>query len=226
MSGLLASLSCPLQRWSRHLYQRLLQWTKPTNRPLLAGTFTDLTRTRAELLAKNALLRQQLIILRRQVKRPACTKADRMLLVLLARAVRHWKQALFIVQPDTLLTWHHQLFRWYWQRRSKPTLRKPKLPAETIALIQTMALNNRLWGAERIRGEPLKLGIHISKRTIQKYMCQPRARPSSQTWSTFLHNHTHEIWACDFLPVTDLFFRSLFPSSSSSYRAEKSSTWG
>jgi putative transposase len=73
-----------------------------------------------------------------------------------------------------------------------------------------MALNNRLWGAERIRGELLKLGIHVSKRTIQKYMRQGRVRPSSQTWSTFLHNHAHEIWACDFLPVTDLFFRSLF----------------
>lgn len=73
-----------------------------------------------------------------------------------------------------------------------------------------MALNNRLWGAERIRGELLKLGIHVSKRTIQKYMRQPRVRPSSQTWLTFLHNHTSEIWACDFLPVTDLFFRSLF----------------
>ena len=73
-----------------------------------------------------------------------------------------------------------------------------------------MARDNRLWGAERIRGELLKLGIHVSKRTIQKYMRQQRVRPSSQTWATFLHNHAHEIWACDFLPVTDLFFRSLF----------------
>src|SRR5215469_3924691 len=73
-----------------------------------------------------------------------------------------------------------------------------------------MARENRLWGAERIRGELLKLGIHVAKRTIQKYMRKPRARPSSQTWSTFLHNHAGEIWACDFLPVTDLFFRSLF----------------
>jgi putative transposase len=88
--------------------------------------------------------------------------------------------------------------------------RSPKIPAETVALIQAMARDNRLWGAERIRGELLKLGIHASKRTIQKYMRQPRVRPSSQTWSTFLHNHAHEICACDFLPVTDLFFRSLF----------------
>jgi putative transposase len=77
-------------------------------------------------------------------------------------------------------------------------------------VIQAMALNNRLWGAERIRGELLKLGIHVSKRTSQKYRRTGRVRPSSQTWSTFLHNHAHEIWACDFLPVTDLSFRSLF----------------
>ncbi len=73
-----------------------------------------------------------------------------------------------------------------------------------------MARDNRLWGAERLRGELLKLGIHVSKRTIQKYMRLGRVRPSSQTWSTFVHNHAHDIWACDFLPVTDLCFRSLF----------------
>jgi putative transposase len=74
-----------------------------------------------------------------------------------------------------------------------------------------MAVQNRLWGAERIRGELLKLGIHVCKRTIQKYMRQVRTtRPRGQNWATFLHNHAGDIWACDFLPVTDLFFRSLF----------------
>ena len=74
-----------------------------------------------------------------------------------------------------------------------------------------MARDNRLWGAERIRGELLKLGIHVSKRTIQKYMRQVRAtRPRGQTWRTFLQTHAQQIWACDFLPVTDLLFRSLF----------------
>ena len=78
-------------------------------------------------------------------------------------------------------------------------------------MIKEMARDNRLWGAERIRGELLKLGIHVSKRTIQKYMRQVRAtRPRGQTWRTFLQTHAQQIWACDFLPVTDLFFRSLF----------------
>jgi hypothetical protein len=74
-----------------------------------------------------------------------------------------------------------------------------------------MARDNRLWGAERIRGEWLKLGIHVSKRTMQKYMKHVRAtRPPGQTWSRFLQTHVQQIWACDFLPITDLFFRSLF----------------
>jgi transposase InsO family protein len=74
-----------------------------------------------------------------------------------------------------------------------------------------MASTNRLWGAERIRGELLKLGIRVCKRTIQKYMRHVRIfRPGGQKWSTFLRNHAGEIWACDFLQVTDLFFRPLF----------------
>jgi transposase InsO family protein len=78
-------------------------------------------------------------------------------------------------------------------------------------LIKEMAANNRLWGAERIRGELLKLGIRASKRTVQKYMKLFRpTRTRGQTWKTFLRNHAAEIWACDFLPVTDLFFRPRF----------------
>jgi putative transposase len=86
-----------------------------------------------------------------------------------------------------------------------------KISAETVALIKDMARDNRLWGAERIRGELLKLGIHLSKRTIQKYMRHARSpRRRGQTWATFLQNHAQDMWACDFLQVTDLFFRSLF----------------
>ena len=74
-----------------------------------------------------------------------------------------------------------------------------------------MARDNRLWGAERIRGELLKLGLRVCKRTIQKYMRQVRTtRPRRQNWATFLHNHAEQIWACDFLPVTDALFRSLY----------------
>ncbi len=171
----------------------------------------DLVRSKSELVAENALLRQQLIILRRQVQRPACTKTDRMILVLLARASHAWKQALFIVQPETLLRGPRQRFKLYWKYKSRVASAKPKISAETVALIKEMARDNRLWGAERIRGELLKLGIHVSKRTIQKYMRHARTpRRRGQTWATFLQNHAKDMWACDFLQVTDLFFRSLF----------------
>jgi len=183
----------------RSLNYRFVAWTIPDTTSLLLGTLTDQARSKSQLVAENALLRQQLIILRRQVKRPACTKTDRMLLVLLARMVHTWKQALFIVQPETLLRWHRQGFKLLWKYKSRATSTTPKISVETVALIREMARNNRLWGAERIRGELLKLGLHVCKRTIQKYMRQViTTRPRGQTWSTFLHTHAQQIWACDF----------------------------
>ena len=182
-----------------HAFQeRVLHGIKPLTTSLVLGTLTDLTKSKAELLAENALLRQQLIILRRQIKRPVYRKTDRLLLVLLTRMVRTWKQALFLVQPETLLRWHRELFRLFWKRKSQAHARKQKLSFETISLIKEMAANNRLWGAERIRGELLKLNIHVSKRTIQKYVRPVRpVRTRGQNWKTFLRNHAAEVWACD-----------------------------
>jgi len=195
----------------RSLNYCFVAWTKPNTSSLLRETLTDQARNKSELVAENALLRQQLIILRRQVKRPACPKTDRMLLVLLASMARTWKQALFIVQPETLLRWHRQGLKLFWKYKSRAASLKPRTSQETVALIKEMARDNRLWGAERLRGELLKVGIRVCKRTIQKYMRNVRTRqPRGQTWRTFLHSHAQQIWACDFLPVTDLFFRSLF----------------
>jgi len=164
-------------------------------------------------VAENALLRQQLLILRRSVKRPRCTPTDRGLLVLLASRVRAWRHALLIVQPETLLRWHRQGFHLFWRRKARPasSARRPKVSADTIALIREMARSNRSWGAERIRGELLKLDIRVAKWTIQKYMRGARPpRRSGQMWATFLRNHAADIWACDFLPITDLLFRPLY----------------
>ncbi len=211
----MAGVFTPLQRLKDGFLDALsscfAHWSKPllTSQPL--STLSDLGRSKSELIAENALLRQQLIVLKRQVKRPTFTRTDRILLVLLARLVRTWQQALFIVQPDTLLQWHRELFRLYWKHKSKASSHKPKVAAETIALIRQMATNNRLWGAERIRGELLKLGLRVCKRTIQKYMRGVRTRqPRGQKWATFLRNHAGQVWACDFLQVSDLFFRPLF----------------
>ncbi len=141
----------------------IIRWLKPRSTSPLLGAIADLAKGKPELLVENALLRQQLIILRRQVKRPTCRKTDRFRLVFLARMMRTWKQALFIVQPETLLRWHRELFRLFWKRTSKTDSRQPKISPETIALIKEMASTNRLWGAERIRGELLKLGIRVCK---------------------------------------------------------------
>ena len=185
------------------------QWTRPATTELVTGILSDMTGRRVDLIAENALLRQQLIVLRRQVKRPQLTPGDRVRLVLLARCTQFWQQALHIVQPDTLLRWHRDLFRRYWRRRSRKGKRRSRIPPETLVLIRQMAKENLLWGAERIRGELLKLDIEVSKRTIQKYMAKVR-RQSGQTWATFLKNHASDIWACDFTVVHDLLFRALY----------------
>ena len=193
------------------LSSRFARWARLLGTSLPLAILTDLGKSKSQLIAENVLLRQQLIILKRQVKRPACTKTDRVLLVLLARWVRTWQQALLIVQPDTLLRWHRELFCLVWKHKSKAHAHKPKVVPETIDLIRQMATENRLWGAERIRGELLKLGIRVCKRTIQKYIMTVRSpQPRGQKWATFLRNHAAQVWACDFLQVSDLFFRPLF----------------
>jgi hypothetical protein len=187
----------------------LKQWPNPATATLVTGALSDLTRSRADLIAENVMLRQQLIVLKRQVKRPHLTNFDRLRLILAARCTQFWQQALFIVQPDTLLRWHRDLFRRYWRRKSKNKRRQPRIAPETIALIKKMAMENRLWGAERIRGELLKLGVRVSKRTIQKYMPKRRRTPN-QTWATFLKNHAADVWAADFAVAHDLLFRPLY----------------
>ena len=119
--------------------QRLLAWLKPATGTPLGGALGDLVRTKAELLAENALLRQQLVVLRRQVTRPALTPADRLRLILLARVTRGWQAALLLVQPGTLLRWHRQGFRLVWRVRSAASTRRPQVPDETVALIQRLA---------------------------------------------------------------------------------------
>jgi hypothetical protein len=84
------------------------------------------------------------------------------------------------------------------------------LPPETIGLIRDMAARGRLWGAERIRGELLKLGIKVSKRTVQKYMRSVRGRDGGQSCATFLKNHAERMWVCDFIQTHDLLFRPVY----------------
>jgi putative transposase len=205
VNPVLSSLRRLIRLCLDRLHTRFVRWTRPLKPSLLLGTIADLGRSKSELMTENALLRQHLIMLKRQVKR-------------IGRSSFSWQgwfghgnKLASLVQPDTLLHWHRELFRLYWKRRSKASSHKPKVDAETISLIKKMAKENRLWGAERMRGELLKLGIHVCKRTIQKYMRHVRLpQPGGQKWATFLHNHVEQILACDFLQVTDLCFRPLF----------------
>lgn len=208
-----------IQCWLQSLYhratQRLRQWIRPDNSSdsLAVGMALDLTRSKSELVLENALLRQQLIVLQRQGKRPSLTWRDRALFVLLASKLPSWRTTLLIVQPDTLLRWHRDLFRRVWRRKSKRKgeTGRPPVAEEIVTLIKEMAQENCTWGAERIRGELLKLGITVAKSTIQRYINEVRGPLSGkQTWSTFLRNHAQDIWAVDFLQTYDLFFRTLF----------------
>jgi len=174
------------------LQERIKLWIQPASLPLPLAILADLPRSHSELIAENAMLHLQVTILKRQAKKPEITRPDRLWLVLFSHFNSFWKQSLHIVQ---LL----------WRRKSQGT---PKVAAETIALIRKLAKENVLWGAERIRGELAKLGIALSKHTIQKYMPKDK-KPyvPSQTWATFLKNQADNMWACDFTVVYDWLFR-------------------
>jgi putative transposase len=202
--------------WCRTIVSRSLEWieqqlmsqTKPSPATILAGAMGDAVRNREKLLLENALLRQQLVILKGSIKRVQPTNTERRILVWLTSRLKGWRKALLVVKPKTILVWHRTLFRLYWRHKSRVLVGRPRSSSDTVALIRRIAVDNRLWGAERIQGELLKVGIKLSKRTIQKYMRQAQPTPpSGQTWSTFLHNHAHQLWACDFLPIIGLFFR-------------------
>ena len=127
-----------------HAFQEpMVSWIKPPPTSFLLGMLAELSRSKAELLAENALLRHQLIFLRRQVQRPVYRKTDRLLLVLLARMVWTWKQALFLVQPETLLRGPRELLRLFWKHTSQARSNKPRLSPEVISFIKEMAANHR-----------------------------------------------------------------------------------
>jgi hypothetical protein len=156
------------------LAQLLRRWTKPRNDAAVLNTAVDLTRSRTELVLENALLRQQLIVLNRHTQRPPLTWRDRALFVLLASKLRTWKQALHIVQPDTVLRWHRELFRSVWRRKSRSEREpgRPPLSDDVVALIKRMAKENHTWGARRIRGE-LQTPFLRKIRGVSNVVCAP-----------------------------------------------------
>jgi hypothetical protein len=135
-------------------------------------------RSRRELLAENLLLRQQLMVLTRPTrKRPRLATHDKLFWVVARRLLRGWRRHLLIVQPGTVVRWHAHAWRLWWRWRSRCPLGRPRISAEARALIAMMARDNPSWGAERIRGELLKLGIAVSRRSVQRYRGRAPARP-------------------------------------------------
>ena len=170
----------------------------------LAGRF----RSRAELELEVFALRHQLAILRRQRPgRPRLCSIDRLLWVRLYRVWRRCLDVIVLVKSATVVQWHRQGFRLYWRWRSRPGRRA--VDHDIRRLIREMSYANPLWGAPRIHGELLKLGIEISQATVAKYMLR-RPRTPSPTWRSFLSNEALGIAAIDMFIVPSATFRLQF----------------
>src|SRR5271169_5844129 len=168
-------------------------------------------RSRAALELENLALRHQLGVLQRSTrKRPKLTPVDRLFWVCLSRVWRDWRSALAIVKPETVVAWHRAGFRLFWTwkvRRGQPG--RPLISREVRHLIRRMCRENPLWGAPRLHGELLKLGIDIGESSVSKYMVRSH-KPPSQTWRTFLENHLTQMDSIDFFTVPTIRFQVLY----------------
>jgi putative transposase len=176
---------------------------------IVLGTLRSAIRTRRELALENLALRQQLAVWKARQPRPRLTETDRIFWVLLSGLWTSWRQSLHVVQPETVVGWHRQGFKRYWTWKSRRRSGRPMMRRELRELIARMSRANPLWGAPRIHGELLKLGLTVSQATVSKYTVRPR-RPPSQAWRTFLKNHAPDLIAMDFFTVPTATFRVLF----------------
>ena len=158
----------------------------------IAWAIAALLKPKAQLVAENLCLRQQLIVLQRRQPRPRLLDADRRFWILARQWYSGWREVLLIVQPEAVLRWHREGWRAYWRWRSRPRRiggRKP-IAAEVRALIRRMASENRFWGQ---RAELVRLGFKVSARTVAKYMRRPYAGKPSLGWREYLKRHARDI---------------------------------
>ncbi|MEO5379180.1 MAG: integrase, partial [Magnetococcus sp. DMHC-6] len=155
-------------------------------------------------------MRHQIAVLKRtKPKRLNIHSLDRLLWVWLSRIWKGWRESLVIVKPETAVHWHREGFRLFWKwksRKNRPG--RPFVTKEIRDLIRKMSLENSLWGAPRIHGELLKLGYNLAESSVAKYMVKS-VKPPSQTWKTFLENHSNCLVAIDFFTVPTVFFKVL-----------------
>jgi transposase InsO family protein len=177
----------------------------------LLATLSSIFRSRAALELENLALRHQIGVLRRAAaKRLKLTSADRLLWICLSRLWRGWRSALTIVKPETVIAWHRAGFRLFWTwkvRCGQPG--RPVISPEVRAPIRKMCRENPSWGAPRIHGELLKLGINVGESSVSKYMVRSR-KPPSQTWRTFLEIHAKQLVSIDFFTVPTIRFQVLY----------------
>jgi hypothetical protein len=140
----------------------------------LLALIRALAADRARLATENLLLRQQVLVLRRSVKRVRLDESDRAFWVAARRWLGDWREHLVIVRPETVLRWHREAFRRFWRARSRPGVGRPPIGADVIALIRRISLENPLWGAPRVASELALLGHVVSDSTVAKYMTARR----------------------------------------------------
>jgi transposase InsO family protein len=170
---------------------------------------TDLFKSRSRLEAGTLLLRRLTIAMRQAPARLRLRGSDRALLIWMTRLWPSLLDAVQVVQPETVLRWHHAGFRMFWRSKSRKRAGRPRIDRRLRDLIRQMSRENPLWGASRIHGELLMLCFELAQSTVSKYMVR-RGNPPSQPWKTFLRNQAEAISAIDMCVVPTLTFEILF----------------
>jgi len=177
---------------------------------LFVRMLCDYLKPRPQLEAEIVILRHQLNLLQRRApRRPYLRWVDRALFIWLYRRCPRVLRAITIIRPETVLRWHRMGFAAYWRWKSRSPGGRPRIAQEVRELIRRMSLENPLWGATKIHGELLKLGIAVAQSTVSIYMV-PRSDRPLQTWRTFLGNHMEGIASIDLFVVPTIAFQRLF----------------
>ena len=178
---------------------------------LLLRMLCDYFKPRPRLEAEILMLRHQLNVLQQRTprRRLHLRWVDRALFIWLYRRYPSILDAMRIVRPETVVRWHHKGLASYWRWKSRSPGGRPRIAREVRELIRRMSFENSLWGATKIHGELLKLGIKVAQSTVSIYMVPRRDRPL-QTWKTFLRNHMEGIASIDLFVVPTITFQQLF----------------